>query len=373
MQTSTIAAVNWTAQTHQLGKTFAKRAAQYDQNHQFVVDNYEDLKAHRYFAGLVPKELGGEGLSFTEMCHIIRILGQYCGSTALAFSMHQHLVAATVWKYQHKGLGAALLQKVAQEQIILVSTGARDWLSSNGKMEKVEGGYLCTAKKSFASQCIIGDIAITSAPYDCPKNGKEVLHFPVSLSAKGAEILEDWQVLGMRGTGSHSLLFDQVFIPEASIALRRTAGEYHPVWSVVLTIALPLIMSAYTGIAERAMSISLNMAKKAVQQQGQIPYLVGQINNTLLGVQTQWKAMYQLTKDFDFQPNQQTTINMLSLKTNVSEGTKQVVKEAMDIAGGQSFYQKNELERLFRDVQAAAFHPLPKWKQYAFTGELLLM
>ncbi|MBK8192218.1 MAG: acyl-CoA/acyl-ACP dehydrogenase [Lewinellaceae bacterium] len=63
---------------------------------------------------------------------------------------------------------------------------------------------------------------------------------------------------------------------------------------------------------------------------------------------------------------------MLSFKTNVAEACIQTVSEAMEAIGGQSFYRKNELERLFRDVQAAPFHPLPKWEQYVFTGERLL-
>ena len=37
-----------------------------------------------------------------------------------------------------------------------------------------------------------------------------------------------------------------------------------------------------------------------------------------------------------------------------------------------TFYRKNILERLFRDVQASDFHPLPKWDQYAFTGNFIL-
>ena len=44
----------------------------------------------------------------------------------------------------------------------------------------------------------------------------------------------------------------------------------------------------------------------------------------------------------------------------------------MEIVGGKSYYRKNELERLFRDVQASQFHPLPQWEQFAFNGERLL-
>ena len=114
---------NWLALTQELGKNFEKRAAHYDQTGAFVVENYEQLKAHRFFSAMIPEELGGGGISHAEMCDIIRTIAHYCSSTALAFSMHQHLVAATVWKYKKKGEGAALLKRVAEEQLVLISTG----------------------------------------------------------------------------------------------------------------------------------------------------------------------------------------------------------------------------------------------------------
>ena len=56
----------------------------------------------------------------------------------------------------------------------------------------------------------------------------------------------------------------------------------------------------------------------------------------------------------------------------MANATIRTVADAMEAIGGQSFYEKNVLERLLRDVQAASFHPLPKWDQYAFTGKRLL-
>ena len=94
----------------------------------------------------------------------------------------------------------------------------------------------------------------------------------------------------MRATGSHTIQFENVFVPETAIALRRPKGDFHPVWSVVLTVALPLIMSAYVGIAEKATEIALTIGKKYQRNQDHMPYLIGKMNNTLLSAQTQWKS-----------------------------------------------------------------------------------
>lgn len=363
---------DWVKLTHRLGKEFERRAAASDQNGTFVFENYEQLKEHRFFSAMIPEELGGGGLSHAGMCQIIRTLAHYCSSTALAFAMHQHLVAAAVWKYKQQGLGASMLQNVVGHQLVLVSTGARDWLESNGEMEKVEGGYLFSGKKHFASQSAGGDVAVTSAPFQIAENEWQVLHFSVPMKADGVRVLDDWDVMGMRATGSQTISFESVFVPESAITLARPRGLFHPVWSVVLTVAMPLIMSAYVGIAEKAMEIALAIGKKYQRQQPHLPYIVGKLNNSLLATRAQWKAMYRLTNNFDFKPQESISIEMLSYKTNVSDGAIQTVSLAMEAIGGQCFYRKNVLERLFRDVQAAPFHPLPRWEQYAFTGERLL-
>ena len=372
MQSKALNKTDWKELSHQLGKEFAIEAVKADRDGNFVFRNYETLKQHQYFSAMVPAELGGGGISHEEMCEVIYTIAQYCGSTALAFSMHQHLVAATVWKYKNKGEGKALLEKVAKQQLILISTGARDWLGSNGEMEKTEGGYLLSAKKHFASQSITGDVAVTSAPYLDENNEWKVLHFAVPMNSNGVRVLDDWDVMGMRGTGSQTIVFDKVFIPESAIGLSRPRDEFHPVWSVVLTVAMPLIMSAYVGIAKRSLDIAINIGKKYARNQKHLPYLIGQINNKLLSAKSQWKSMYTLTNNFDFKPNENRTIDILSYKTNVADACIQTVSAAMEAIGGQGFYKKNEMERLFRDVQAAQFHPLPKWDQYVFTGERLL-
>ena len=126
METITMSTSEWREVTEVLSQTFSKNAATQDVKGEFVYKNYDLLKANEFFSLLVPEELGGAGLQYSEVCEIIRTIGNHCGSTALAFSMHQHLMAATAWKYRHKGEGAPLLTNVADNQLVLVSTGARD-------------------------------------------------------------------------------------------------------------------------------------------------------------------------------------------------------------------------------------------------------
>jgi alkylation response protein AidB-like acyl-CoA dehydrogenase len=306
------------------------------------------------------------------MCDILRILAQYCGSTALALSMHQHLLSANVWKYKQGQGMEEMLKKVAANQPVLISTGANDWLESSGEMEKTKDGFLVTAAKHFASQSAGGDILVTSAAYEDPENGKQVLHFAVPIKSQGITVLNNWQALGMRGTGSHSVKLDKVFIPETAITLRRPKGEFHPVWNVILTVAMPLIMSVYLGIAQKAARIAINHAANQKKNRPYIPELIGEMHNTLTTAELNVKDMIRIANDFDFKPIDQNGQDILTRKTNAANASIKVVEKAMEIVGGQGFYRSFGLERLFRDVQAAKYHPLQEKDQLRFTGEYIL-
>ncbi len=358
--------------THELGKRFEERAAGYDQLGSFVEENYNDLKAHGFFIALVPESLGGLGISHREFCDHIRIIGQYCGSTALSLSMHSHLVSANVWKFKKGKGGADVLKKVVEKELVLISTGARDWLESNGEMIKVENGYLVSGKKFFASQSAYGHVAVTSAPYHDPKAGWQVLHFGIPLSNKGVTVLSDWDTMGMRGTGSNTIQFDQVFVPEEAIALRRPQGEFHPFWNVVLTVAMPLIMSAYLGIAQKAYEIAVSEAKKNPKPKPHLPYQLGELYNEMTLSETLWKDMVHIANNLDFQPVDENSNRILARKTVLSKSVNKVVNQAIGIVGGGSFYKRSPLERLARDIQASEFHPLQERDQYLLVGKRIM-
>ena len=360
-------ASHWIEVARSLGDEFAGRAAAHDESDTFVSGNYAALKERRVFSAAIPEELGGGGASHGEVCDMLRTLAQYCGSTALALSMHQHLIAATVWKYRRGQGGEAMLKNVAENQLVLVSTGAGDWLESNGSVTKTAGGYLVSARKRFASQSAAGDMLVTSAPFL-----DEVLHFALPMKAEGVTVLNDWRTLGMRGTGSHTVKLENVFIPDAAIALRRPRGTYHPIWNVVLTVALPLIMSVYVGVAEKAAELSIAHIRHGKTAKPQAPSLIGEMNNDLVAAEIQLKDMVRIANNYDFEPVDQNGQDILTRKTNVANAAIRVVTRAMEIVGGAGFYRGFGLERLFRDVQGARYHPLPESDQVKFSGEYLL-
>lgn len=363
---------SWIELIHKLGKDFESRAEEYDRDDWFVAENYSALKEHGFFKAIIPEELGGSGVTHSEMCDTLRVLAQYCGSTALALSMHQHLLSANVWKYKQGQGMEEMLKKVAANQPVLVSTGANDWLESSGEMEKTKDGFLVTAIKHFASQSAGGDLLVTSAVYEDPEQGWQVLHFSVPIRSQGITVLNNWKAMGMRGTGSHSVKLEKVFVPETAITMRRPRGEFHPVWNVILTVAMPLIMSVYLGIAQKAEQIAIKHAANQKKIRPYLPDLIGEMHNALTTAELNVKDMVRIANDFDFKPIDQNGQDILSRKTNAANASIKIVEKAMEIVGGQGFYRSFGLERLFRDVQAAKYHPLQEKDQLRFSGEYIL-
>jgi acyl-CoA dehydrogenase len=103
-------------------------------------------------------------------------------------------------------------------------------------------------------------------------------HFTLPFNASGLQLVETWDAPGMRGTGSHNVTLDNVFVPDEAIVARRPVGTWHPLWNVVLPTALPLISSAYVGMAEAAASMAIESAQ---HKQTELAPVVGEMINAL--------------------------------------------------------------------------------------------
>lgn len=362
---------DWTKVSQELGIAFGERAAAFDAQDRFVAENYAELKRAKVFSMLVPENFGGGGASLAELCDLLRVLGQHCASTALALSMHQHLVAATVVRHKRGQPGAKLLEKVAASQAVLVSTGATDWINANGSAERVEGGYRVSARKVFGSGGPAADMLITSFAADHEPEGPSVIHCPVPLSAEGVSRLDDWHTLGMRGTGSHTVVLKDVFVPAESVALKRPKNQWHAAWDVVLGVAPPIYMAPYLGLAEAAAEQALSLAKSRSASTAAV-LAVGEMENALTTARLAWHDMVRLAGNCDFSPSLENSNAQLTRKTILTNAVRSTVEHAVELVGGAAFYAKLPFERMWRDIQAAHYHPLPEKKQLVFSGRFLL-
>ncbi len=353
-----------------LGRSFAQRAAEADEADAFVAENYPALKAAGLIDAGVPAELDGGGASISELTQMLRVMAHHCGSTALALAMHTHQVAIPAWRWRHQKVAAVepLLKRVAAEKIVLVSSGGSDWVAGSGKAEKVDGGYKITARKVFSSGAPVGDLLMTSAVLEA-EEGSTVLHFGVPMSSPHVRIDPVWKSLGMRGTGSHDVVIEGHVVPEAGVAARRPAGQWHPLFQVIGTIAFPLIYGVYLGVAESAREIALGLARKRRADRN-ITQLTGRMDTSLRAAALAHAAMLEAANRN--QPSAGTINDVMMAQRIFTENALRAVELAMEVAGGQGFYRAQGLERRFRDIQGARFHPMQQCQQAEYAGAMAL-
>lgn len=371
MSSETSVARDVVAIAKELAPLFAARAGAHDDHDQFVGENYVALKEAGLVDAGVPVELGGGGAQLRELCEMLRIIAQSCGSTGLAFSMHTHQVAIPAWRWvEQKAMPVEpLLKRIATEKLILLSSGGSDWIGGSGTATKVEGGYKVSARKVFTSGAEAGDILMSGALFEENDGTKSVLHFGIPMAADEVQVLDTWHTLGMRGTGSNDVQVDGLFVPDAAVAFSRKAGEWHPVFEIIATIAFPLIYSVYLGVAESARDIAIETVK-AKQVDPNAQAIAGRMETALHMARLAHEAMVATVEENT--PSALSANRVMMGRTIVAEQSIKVVELAMELAGGRGFYRRTELERRFRDIQAARYHPLLPGPQAMFAGAVAL-
>ena len=351
--------------------SIAPLAADHDRDGTFVHEAFSELRARGFLAALVPTDFGGSGATHRQAGRILTELAKGCPATAVTLSMHYHLVATQIWRHRHDQPAEPFLRKVATEQPLLLSTGAADWVGSVGEAAPTEGGFRVTARKTPTSGAPMGDIVVSSAPVVDGGDRPEVIHFAVPMTSAGVSVDATWDTMGMRGTGSHTVVMDDVFVPDAAVSLRRPADEWHPVWSAVLGSAMPLIMAAYLGVAESAVALAVDYAGRP-STPASATNAVGEMVTSLTATRDSVDAMFDASADLTFAPTVEHTASVLARKTNAAESAIATVRRALDVCGGAGYSRSFGLERLYRDVHGALYHPLPLDKQREFTGRVAL-
>jgi alkylation response protein AidB-like acyl-CoA dehydrogenase len=346
----------------------AGRAARADAEDRFVAENYADLKSSGLVAAAVPAELGGLGAPHAELCEMLRQVGAACGSTGLAFSMHTHAVTSAAWLWRHRGAPVeGLLRRIATERIVLMTSGGSDWLAGSGSARRVEGGYLVSGRKLFASGAPVADLFMTMAIAEDTPGKPEVIHFGVPMAAKGVRVGSNWKTLGMRATASHDVFLEDVFIGDAAVSVRRTPGLWHPVYHVVLMVATPLIYAVYLGIAQAARDRALDMARRR-RQGPRLLDLAGELLNEVRAAELAHGEMVAAAATDD--PGFATTHRTCTARALAARSMLRAADLAFEVAGGGGLFRDAGFERLFRDLQASRFHPLQDGDQRRLAAAL---
>lgn len=350
-----------------IAKQISVTAAKIDDTGEFPFEHFEILEKEGYFKLTIPKEYGGEGLSLYEILLVQERLAKASGSTALAVGWH----LMTFFSLSHfRPWKEEIFAKVAKEAVedgLLLNVYATERATGNivrGSnpstiAKKTENGYIITGRKAFATLAPIVKHFTVMAYIEEEDRTAEFL----IKKNDSVKVINTWNVIGMRGTGSMDIELNDVFVPEESLLAYSVKGVSNRFngKSAGYTLQLPAI---YLGIATAARDFVLKYADEKfspslgatiieaphVQQKlGEIEILIAVSRALLYGIAEKWDSNVEV---------QDKLVNEVAVtKYTICNNAKKIVELAMSIVGGHSLSKDLPLERYFRDVQCGAFNP----------------
>ena len=240
-----------------LAADIGRAAAPFDPGHDrdatFVTEAYAEMAARGYLRLAVPAELGGLGATTRQVVLAEEELGSHSGAAALSAAMHLYLTLVQCWRRRRGAPDAeGVLRRIAEDGLVMATSGGSDWVCQTTVATEVDGGYSFDGRTGFCSQAPVATVMSTSAVLGTPGPDAVVLHAGVPLSAPGVRIVETWDTLGMRGTASHDVVFDGVFVPAEKIMGTRQYGALAGPLLVAAIHFAPVVAAAYLGVARGA-------------------------------------------------------------------------------------------------------------------------
>lgn len=367
--------------------TIRSRAAGYDRENAFFTDDLEDLRATGYLTALVPKDLGGLGLSLREVVHEQIRLATAAPATALAVNMHLvwNGVAKTMLERGDDALEFVLRESAAGETYALaISEAGNDLVlfgSTTDAVPQPDGAYEFTGTKIFTSLSPawsrLGLFGLDSTSPDAPK----LVHAVVARDAPGITVVEDWDTLGMRASQSNSTRLENVRAEPSRIIRRLDPGPNPDLLIFAIFANFEILLSAvYTGIGQRALELAVanatkrTSAKNAGAARSLDPDVRWKIADAAIAFDGILPQLDAIAGDVDEQVDRgdQWFRALVGLKIRATETAQFVVGQAVRVSGGATYFAGNELGRLYRDVLAGSFHPSNEDSAHATVATALL-
>ncbi len=316
---------------------------------------------------LLPRSMGGQEVHLVDYCKANEALAWADASTAWFVNQSNVSMATSAASMPHEAAKAMFAGPYAG-----LAWGARH---NNSKAIRVEGGYRLTGAWSFASggrhTKLLGAHSAVQNPDGTPhiRHGRPDDRSFVFLRSQ-AKIVDDWHVLGLRGTGSDSYSVEDLFIPDAHAPARDVAderrenGPLYPIGSTLLYASG--FCSVTLGLGRRMLESYIALARG--KQSRAAPTIMAR-NNSIQREVGLLEAKLSAARAFLHEAAAQVydasaagTLDV-DLRLRLRLATTYGMNEATDVsiacyrsAGTLAISEKAPFERRLRDALSASQH-----------------
>ncbi|MFP6781433.1 MAG: acyl-CoA dehydrogenase family protein [Gammaproteobacteria bacterium] len=382
------------ASARKVAEQFAAAGADHDRENSFPGEMVERFRSSGLSTLNIPKRFGGGGADIELYTECIQILAQGDPATALAFNMHLGVVGF------FRGMWSD-----ADQQRLFPGVATSGYLFDGAYSETragvigiadtiavpVDGGYVISGRKTWATLSLAAthhtfNACITDRdgklPEDIAARGASEVMFVCPADAKGVRIELTWDAMGMRASGTETVVFDEVFVPEIDLVSSRFRdGLFENLEWQTLSFA-----SIYLGLARKAYAEAVEILK--TKRLGAVPgaadvVLADQqrvhagIGEMKILIEAAASAIAvtarRLNDGEEIASDPSARLAALEIpKVIATENAMKVVDIAMRLVGGGSYRRGHVLERLYRDARSGPFHPLTTDQTLELLGQVAL-
>ena len=384
-------AENAVAIARSVAREFDKVGARHDRDNTFPEELVPIFKRSG-LAGLnVPKRFGGMGADLWTTARCVQELAKGDPACTLGFNMHLGVVGffRGMWSEADQ---MRFFPRVAKDQALLDGVYSEARAGVIGLPDTlaipVDGGWRIRGRKTWGTLSLAADfhtfnVTITNPDGSVPDEPAERLAREVMMicpaDAPGVRIERTWNALGMRASGTHTVVFEDLFVPTGDLVARQfRAGLFANLEWQALSFA-----SVYYGLACRAYDETVAILRKKssgpvqgardveAKSIGYVQRDLGQLrvlNETTAAVIENTARALLLGDDAGWGPVER--LGRLEVpKVVATENACRVVDGAMRLVCGGSFLHGHILDRLYRDARSGPFHPLTSDQTYEYFGK----
>lgn len=306
------------------------------------------------FASYIPEEYEGSGLGFVFLVKVIEEISKACASTALVLDGALTLFAEPVLKFGSEELKKRYLPRIAKGAVgglAITEPGAgSDAASITTRAEKKGREYVINGSKIFVTNGRIADFMVFDAVTDPAKKHRGITSFVADSNTPGITISRDIHKMGIRGSSTVELLFENAHIP-----VENVIGEENDGFKVVMET----LDAGRIGIAAQALGIAqgaLDEAMEYIQQRKQFGQKIADfegIQFMLADMGTRIEASRLLTYSAaELWENGKNCIKESSMaKVFASDTAMSVTTDCVQLFGGYGFTTDFDAERHMRDAK----------------------
>nr|AFU65918.1 DacS6 [Dactylosporangium sp. SC14051] len=355
-----------------LGGCLAEVRAGAQVNHRdrrFPTGVFDRFRDHGVLGGTVPAELGGFGVGrLHDTAVALAALGEADPSTALALHVQFSRGLTLTYEWRHgrpavRPLAERLLRAMARGDALICGAvkdhrDAVTELTPDG-----EGGYLLSGRKTMVSMGPVATHFVVSAQLPAAGAPPDLVAPVVRRDTAGLTVLDGWDPLGMRASGTVDVVFDRCPVPAGDVFARGRVGARDDAVLAGQTVSSCSMLGIYVGAAQAARDAAVGHVRdRGGEPPAAVCTLVADIDARLFAVRATVAAALtevdRVSADTTLDPGERGRRMMTAFqcaKMTVNSLAPALVDDCLTVVGGAAYTAGHPLARLARDVRASWF------------------